>query len=354
MKKQLILLILLVIGITLVGCNIIEGAANTDKEIVPTAIDKNELKINDYFPYLENTLLRYTGQGNEFASQDVYFEFIDGNRAQVKIINPGTNLVKVLELKDGMLSEIFVEGEFYHIENMINSKAERKEIVLKEPLAVGNSWTTPEGYTKEISSIDSMISTPSGSYVAVEVTTTFEEGRIQKDFYAKGVGLVLRLYIDGETEISTTLTSIENTSFDHEILLFYPHKENEKTIYVKDNLSFNTNDKIEKLIEYKLKNPPDEELGITLPRGVLINSIHLDRAQWIVNVDFSKELLTELNAGSSYENEILISIVSTLGKFYDTDKVYISVEGRPYESGHFAIREGEVFKVNTSEIEEFK
>lgn len=354
MKKQLIIVILLVIGISLVGCTIIEGASNSDKETITNAKGESELKISDYFPFLENTFLQYQGEGNEFASQDVYFEFIDGNKAQVKVINPGTNLVKVLELEDGILSEVFVEGEFYHIENMLNSKTERQEIVLKEPLVVGNSWTTAEGYTMEITNVNSMISTPTGSYVTIEVTTAFEEGRYQKEYYAKGIGLVTRVYIDGETEIFSTLTSIKNTSFNHDMLLFYPHKDKEKTVFVRDSLEFNTNDKIEKLIEYKLKNPLADDLGVTLPTGVLINSLHLDRAQWIVNADFSKELLTELNAGSSYENEILISIVSTLGKFYDTDKVYISVEGRPYESGHFAIREGEVFKVNTEGIEEFK
>lgn len=354
MKKQLIMIVLFIIGIILVGCTAIEGASNSDKGFEATVKAEGGLSISDYFPYLENTILQYEGEGNEFAEQDVYYEFIEKNRAQVKIINPGTNLVKVLELKAGVLSEIFFEGEFYHIENMINSKVEKQDIILKEPLKVGTSWSTVGGNIKEITSLDSKITTPYGSFVALEVTTRYEENRLEKEYYSEGIGLVMREYIDGESVIRTSLSNIENTSYKPNMLLFYPHKEDGTTVYIQDTLNFNTNDKVEKLIENKLKNPPSEGLGISLPSGVSINSIYLDRSKWIVKVDFSKELLTDLNAGSSYENQILISIVNTLGKFYDTDKVYISVEGRPYESGHFAIREGEAFKVNTEGIEEFK
>ncbi|HKM40883.1 MAG TPA: GerMN domain-containing protein, partial [Patescibacteria group bacterium] len=80
---------------------------------------------------------------------------------------------------------------------------------------------------------------------------------------------------------------------------------------------------------------------------------NLDRNTWTLEVDFSKELLTEMNAGSSLEGEILKSLVNTLGEFYDVDKVYITVEGQPYESGHFAISSEEFFKVDKDGIKEF-
>ena len=35
--------------------------------------------------------------------------------------------------------------------------------------------------------------------------------------------------------------------------------------------------------------------------------------------------------------EILKSVVNTLEKFYDVEKVYITVEDKPYESGHFRV-----------------
>jgi spore germination protein GerM len=73
----------------------------------------------------------------------------------------------------------------------------------------------------------------------------------------------------------------------------------------------------------------------------------------VVKVDFSDELLDHMNIGTAMESEVLKSIVNTFGKFYDAEKVYISVNGRPYESGHFALRNEDGFLVDTEEIEKF-
>lgn len=355
MKKQMVVIVLLVIGISLVGCQTILGVSDDKlmEESIATNVD-DSISVLEYFPFLEDTILEYSGEGNEFAAQSIYFEYIEGNRAQIKISNSGTNIIKILELKDGALSEIYLEGEFYHIENMINTKAQKQEIILKEPLELGNTWYTQDGYEKEITDLNIVIDTPYNALEAIEVTTTFEEGRYQKDYYSRGIGLVARLYIDGDYKVTTLLNSIKKDSINQEILVYYPLKESGKTVFIQDKLSFNTNDKIEKLIENKLKYPPSERLGLSLPIGVVVNSIRLDRSEWIVKIDFSSELLTDLNAGSAYEYEILKSLVNTLGKYYDTDKVYISIDGMPYESGHFAIKEGEVFKVDIEDIVEFK
>lgn len=353
MNKRIFVIILLVLGIPLVGCQTILGIANEVPENTITADTEGVPKITDYYPYLENTLLDYKGEGNEYAEQSVFFEFIEGNRAQIKIMNAGTNIIKILEYKDGNLSEIYLEGEFYHIENMINVKPEKESIILKEPLELGNIWLTRDGFERKITGLNTHIETPYKAFEAIEVTTTFEEGRFQKDYFAKGVGLVASIYTDGDSQIKTLLSSIKNQPLENDILVYYPLKENGTTVFKDDKIVFYTNQSIEKLLEDKLKNPLSEKLIAPIPEGVVINSIHLDRSSWIVRVDFSEEILKNLNAGSAFEYEIIRSIVNTIGKFYDTEKVYISVAGIPYESGHYAIREGEYFKVDIEEINEF-
>ena len=86
----------------------------------------------------------------------------------------------------------------------------------------------------------------------------------------------------------------------------------------------------------------------------MINSIKLDKNSWTLRVDFSEELISKSNFGSALETEVLKSIVNTLGKFYDVENVFITVEDKPYESGHYLLREGESFKVNMENIEEVK
>lgn len=85
--------------------------------------------------------------------------------------------------------------------------------------------------------------------------------------------------------------------------------------------------------------------------NVKIKSLYLNKDN-IVYIDLTKELVSEMNAGSGYESMILQSITNTIGSYYGVDKVYITIEGNPYSSGHFVMKNGEYFKVNTKNIVE--
>lgn len=340
--------------VLLVGCMIGPQTTDASPEL-PLSLDSKNNEILEYYPFLENTMLIYAGQGNEYASQDVYFEFIRGNRAQIKVMNPGTNILRVLEFNDGLLSEIYHEGEFYYIEDLLDIKAKKQDVILKEPIEVGNTWASQDGYEKTITALDAQIDTPYDSFKALEVTTDFGDDRTQRDYFVKGIGFVARVYKDGDMEVKTLLEDIRQRSMTQEMLVFYPLKDNSMDVgFVKDSLEFTTNADIEKILESKLKNPPDERLGLSLPPSAVINSVHLDKGSWVAKVDFNESFIRDLNVGSTYEAAVLNSIVNTIGKFYDTEEVYISMDGRPYESGHVAIQEGETFKVNMENAKEFE
>lgn len=352
MKKQIYIILFLIIGLVIVGCQV--NNEMKQESSLSTANYEEVGRIAEYYPFLPDTILDYQGEGNEFAEQKTYYEFIEGNKAQVKVMNGGTNLIRILEENDGTLSEVYREGEFYHLENMIGTKGDKVNIILKEPLVVGNFWSTEEGRNREITGIDVEINTPYKLFKALEVTTSYENGRTQKDYFVKGIGPVARIYKEGDTEIKTLLKAIEQKPLEHELLVYYPLVNDLNTVFVKDKIAFYTNTNIGTLLEDKLKNPPSKELIPALSKGVRLNSMYLDRGSWVVKADFSEELLTEMNAGSTLETEIIKSIVNTLGNFYDTDKVYISVDGRAYESGHYSLKEDENFKVNIEGVNEFK
>lgn len=191
MKNKIFFIIFSAILLTIAGCQVTVG--EKDLGIGIEAANVEERKISDYYPFLKNTLLVYKGEGMEYAEQKVYYEFIEDNLAQQKVISSGTNLVRILENKDGILSEVYVEGEFYHTENMLNTKKNRSNIILKEPLTIGNSWFTNEGNKKEISGLDVTIETPYKTFSALEVTTEYDEGNLLKDYYVKDLGLVARI-----------------------------------------------------------------------------------------------------------------------------------------------------------------
>lgn len=357
MRKYIKLItILLAINIMVTGCTSTQGPKeqNTSDEGINIEKPKEEtISIGDYFPFVENAKMEYEGIGNEFAEQTTFFEFIDDNRAQLKIFNPGTVAVKIIEYKDGELREIFTEGEFYHIENMLGTEGEAQNILLKEPLKAGTSWNISGGYKRTISGIDVSIETPYKNFKALEVTTEFGDGKIQLDYYVKNIGHVASIYKDGEFEVKTLLEEIEREPYETEVVFYYPLYTDTKVAYLDRDIKFDTNGSIERILENNLKNPPSDKLLPVISKNTKIISLELNRGNGIVKVDFSKELISEMNAGSGLENSILKSIVNTLGNFYGVEKVFISVEGKPYSSGHFAIEEDEYFTVDESDLVEF-
>lgn len=354
MKKLVSFLIALIIIVPLPGC--VVEVKNDNKNIIKREeiVSAEVLTIEDYFPFKGNLLMDYQGIGNEYAEQKTFIEFVEANRAQMKIMNPGTVIVKVMEYKNGELKEVFSEGEFYHIENLLNTNSNTERTVLKEPIEVGNKWVDSQGNEMEITGIDKDVTTPLGNYKALEVTTRYDEGRSLKEYYSKDIGLVAKIYNDGDFQVKTLLQDISEEKEKIDIMTFYPKKNDLNSVFTVQEIEFSTNDEVESILENLMKNPPSEELLPVISSGVTINSINLDRDTWTVQVDFSKELLNEMNAGASLELELLKSIVNTLGKFYDVEKVYITIEGTPYESGHIGLSENNYFTVDTIEIEENK
>lgn len=331
-----------------------EDSIVVEEELEEEIDEENLLTIEDYYPLKENIIMDYEGIGNEYAEEKIFIEYISENKAQIKIMNPGTNLVKVIEHKDGIVKEIYTEGEFYHIENMLDANPNSEEIILKEPLEVGNSWSTESGHSKEITSIDSTIETPAGTYKALELTTAMDGGAVQKEYFVEGLGPVARIYKDGDFEVKTLLKEILESRENIEVMSYYPSLENEGSEYIKQDIEFATNDKIENILEGIMKNPPNDKLMASISNQTKINRVNLNRNSQVLEIDFSEELLSDMNAGSSLEWEILKSIVNTLGDFYNVENVYITMENEPYESGHYAMMENEYFEVDKEGLNEFK
>jgi hypothetical protein len=341
------------ISMLMIACTpVTEISDETNQEQV--VVDK--ASINDYYPFIHNSTYEYEGYGNEYAEQSIYLEYENGQRGQYRIKNPGTEAVKIIERTAGSIREVYLEGEFYHTENILSIAAAKNNVLIKEPLEVGNEWELEDGNKREITGIDVDFMTPFDSFKALEVTTYLDQGRIQRDYYAKEVGLVGTVYEDGETMISSLLSVIVEGSYEKEARLFYPVESDRDIVtkYVDHKFEFNTNDQLENVFEEFFKKPVSEGLSKVISDDTMINSIFLDKGTWTVKVDFSRELIPGWNAGSSLEFELINSIVSTFGEFYDTDRVYLSIEGVPFESGHYGSLENEVFQVNTEGIEEYK
>jgi spore germination protein GerM/predicted small lipoprotein YifL len=309
---------------------------------------KDTWTIADFYPALEDMEYVYKGVGMEYASFTVFMDYFDKdtNRYQTRTDNGGTVTAKVMEIKDGKLSVIKSVGEAYYRDNLLDTEAEKDvEVLLMEPLVRGTRWTLPDGSERYISNINVKVETDLGTYDAIEVKTEGTDSTT-KDYYSPGVGLIKSIFRSEEYEVSSTLSEIKtNTPYKLAVDFYYPEQD-EKIHVVQKEITFHTNDVtrlvLEKAVKEKVLNNNYVPLIST---NTKINSMYLGKDH-IVYVDFSKELIEEMEAGSGFEQLILQSITNTLGSYYGVKEVCITVDQKPYESGHILLKEGETLKVN--------
>lgn len=363
MKKALCSILLIFFITMLSGCdsmknfiNTNDSKPNTDSNNISNESpsggentnDNNNITsytIKDFYPFKENTKYEYIGKGNEYAAFILSVDYIKDNRIQLRKNNGGTEVVNVLEYKDKQLKLIFSKEECYYREDFTSKPSNRDEILLKEPLIKGTTWTLSDGRKRYISNVDVPITTLLGNYKALEITT---EDKTQKtlDYYALNTGLVQTIYNPLNMEVKSSLNKITpNSALTQSIKFYYPNVNNEGLYFTEKQLNFKTNDITKQVFEKSFKEAPSKELGNLLGPNVKIKSLYLNGNT--VYVDFTKDFVTEMNAGSGTEALILQCITNTLGDYYQTSKVYITIENAPYSSGHIVMKKGETFTVNT-------
>ena len=357
MKKNICVISVIITFLLLIGCRKDPVANNIAPENTTNSQSKDNnskdtvaiAKIENYYPFEKSIKYLYSGVGNEYATYSVFVDYLKGNRQQIRVNNGGTETVKVLENKDGELKLIYSKGECYYREDFTSKVNDKPEILLKEPLTKGNSWTLIDGSTRSITNTKASITTPLGSYDCIEVTTVGKESII-KDYYATNIGLVKTLFKSNGVEVSSSLSKIEkNVPFVQTVKFYYPNINDSINYITSKEISFATNDVTREMFEKNFKEPSNKNVGKLISPNSKIKSLYLNEDN-MVYLDFSKEFIKEMNVGAGYESQILQCITNTLGDYYMVKKVYITVEGEPYSSGHILMKKGEAFIVDYKNI----
>ncbi|MBC3888605.1 hypothetical protein GH810_09820 [Acetobacterium paludosum] len=303
-------------------------------------------RIEDYFPIRENTKSVYEGQGNEFASYDVFIDYATPTKVQQRINNGGTEIVDVIEVVDHKLVKTLSKAETYYRENMLN-KGNQEDVLLMEPLKTGTTWTLSDARVRSITNVAAAVTTPYGNFQALEVTTTSADQPNQKqlDYYVKDLGLVKSVSKIGENgeEITSSLKSIEEGAvMTQSISFFYPNINDEKIYYQVKKIDFHTNDITRVTLAAVYKQ--DAPFTVFSP-NTKINSLYLNQ-DGMVYIDLSNDYLTEMNAGSELEAMRLQCIANTFGNYYGVERVLLTIDNQLYESGHMALGQGEYLTVD--------
>jgi spore germination protein GerM len=132
--------------------------------------------------------------------------------------------------------------------------------------------------------------------------------------------------------------------------MLYFADADEKIYSVQFELSLKTGTDIRKALEEAMKKEPPKTSHLPLiSANTKLNSLILEKDN-TVHADFSNEFVSEMNAGAGYETLILQSVTNTIGNYFGTNKVLITLDGKPYESGHILMDEEEVFEVNMDQV----
>ena len=356
MKKRFrmlagILMLVLLLSAGAAGCSQDEGGEGNGNGDA----DGKVPVLADYVLPQADTRLTYRGEGNEYAAYTSYTDYTLGDRWQVRKANAGTTLAVVLELKDGVYSKVYQRGEAYYREDYLRNPSlmddQAPEVLLKEPLSVGNSWTLADASVRSITALDKAVTVPTGSLVALEVTTLHPDGSVSRDYYAEGLGLVKSVFEAGGSSVSSSLEKVEKGVADTRLVrFFFPDLEEDLLYWKEVSVSFRTNEISRVVLAGAYRSAYDEGMraegiGPVFGPGAGVNFLYLGR-DGRVCLDLDELFLREMNAGAYYESMILQALVNTFGSYYGSGRVVLTIDGGPYASGHIALDEGEALRVD--------
>ncbi len=362
MKK--IIFILLITGLlVLTGCAGPAGPSASPSDsaylsVVPSASPSAtppvspspspSLTVADYFPFTPNVHRGYLGTGIEYAGFESWVDFITADTIQIRSNNTGTETVSVYKIENGELKNVFSQGETYYVYDYTAMNT-MNDVLIKEPIAVGTTWTLPSGDQRTITDVDASVTMPYGAFTGVLEVTTTNPDSVIKDYYAPGIGFIKQAFIpneDPDNPIVSELQVYETDAYlSQNIQTFYPDSGSGtayKVTYMNQTVPFSTNDTAASVFERILKTAPSSSsLTPVMSPDAALNSLTMDTQTNVLTVDVSAQFITGMNAGASYEGMILESLADTLGRYFQTDKIQLTVDGGPYESGHFLFNDGD-------------
>ena len=135
--------------------------------------------------------------------------------------------------------------------------------------------------------------------------------------------------------------------------IYYYDAVSDKIVYINKTINI-TDDNVAKVLVDELKKSPNAEISPSISNEITLNSSSLNKEKSTIAIDFSSNFVTAQGLGGGSEYSILTAIVNTFGSYFNVENVLITLDGKPYSSGHILMSEGESFKVNLDNTIELK
>jgi len=313
----------------------------------------------DYFPFAENQYCEYDGDGHALANMQTFTGYVNGQRMQRRnsVNDEFPAQTEIFEYKNQTITCIRADVSTYYIEDTTYLGAAMDLPILREPIELGNEWSTRDGGKFTITAVNKRVTVPYGTFNAIEVTSEFPGARIEKNYYAPGVGLIETRYsIDNGPWIISRLSKItKNHSLEIPVPALYVDPSDNGVYMQEVSLTLKTNADVSKEVEKILKSrSPDDAYGPLISKGSM-NFITVMRAdntsQSYAIIDFNPEVY-EINDSEEAESSWLYAVGCTIGMIYGVEYATIYVDGLPF-SGRFIQLSPDDFIIVNDYEEEF-
>ncbi len=206
-KKLVIMLLVMIVAVLATGC--FKNEKGPDSVQTPGTGEneqKKELTVKDLYPLNEGDYWKFAGEGNEFAAFEQKVLFREGDRVQLQVASGGTVMGIIYEFTDGKLEVVYSQEEFYEEENILDRENQMSQVILQEPIVVGNTWSSA-GRNYKIEDVDATVETPAGEFTGcVVISSTGDEDNVKNYVYYKpGLGLIKQEYVGPDYKIIAEL-----------------------------------------------------------------------------------------------------------------------------------------------------
>ena len=333
MKKILVAIYLLILGVLLSACSACEAA------------DFISFDVDGDHPF------RFT----------IFNAYSTENRLQRRVsVGDGTQIwAELIEIQNGDVILIDHLSPFYGNVDVTNRPPIFHDAILIGPIEIGTSWvrnpTDPPHIhdQREITGVDISITTPAGTFNTIEVTTFpphnpdyFIQPRT-KDFFARDLGVVKSVVYSGitldqmasgveqETIITLRLIDIQRTGLLESALVFY--FENDEWLFSEIEVLYSTNNDLNQVFEEILRLTLEKAFGHTSQAA--INFAILNHDTHGLNLDLNAAFLAEMAqaANEAHELNTINAIVMAFGVVFDAAAVRITVDGQPYSGPYITL-----------------
>ena len=358
MKKLFAISTMLLLAIILTACN-----------------NSRQVVYSPYMPFTDNLLLVYTIEGPSLYDTFLIFNsYVNENRAQrFTQLGGGTTIVDVVEMIDGRAVIIFNDSDVFAPHADITDVSQQMfYVVLPGVIETGIRWRANplvEGDTamKEITGIDVIVTTPAGTFSAIEITLTGHSDReyivepVRRMYFAEDIGMVKQRDYTGipiehagqdldsiqQGVHVTELVEVIHDGLIGETFTFHADAQNSVPSVP---VHITTNNALLDVLNTVLRDSAYATFGLDLPSDVRIVSYFANANNRNLHLDFSAGFLREMERTATQEAEehLLLAIVDIFGIFFNAQGVAITVEEQPFAGRYTALRSMEFLPVGGS------